>query len=238
MSMNVTALSTYDDIATEYYDPVRHPTCANFSELSQAFLVPRIQKYAPAAREILEVGAGRSIVAPVMAANRLPLTRLTLLDQSPAMLEHSRGWEQSGARLLVADAARTGLPQESFQLIVASLGDPYNGASFWHEVSRLLDARGVCLFTTPTPEWSERFRKGSDHRAAEFTLANGSMVLVRSDIPSVAGHREIIGDAGLDVNEIEAFGTAQLSGPVSPKLLVDGQRNALPVVRGFTIRKR
>ena len=54
MNTIVTAFSTYDDIAAEYYDAVRHPTCANFFELSAAFLVPRIQKYAPAAKAILE----------------------------------------------------------------------------------------------------------------------------------------------------------------------------------------
>jgi SAM-dependent methyltransferase len=238
MNTIVTALCTYDDIAAEYYDPIRHPTCANFFELSAAFLVPRIQKYAPAARAILEVGTGRSIVAPTMAAKELPLSHVTLLDQSPRMLEYSRDWERRGARFLVADAASTGLPPASFQLIVSSLGDPYNDATFWQEMSRLLDLRGVCLFTTPAPEWSERFRAGSNRRAAEFVLANGTKALVRSDIPSVASQSQIIGGAGLYVDEMEAFDAAQLSGPVSSKLLVDGQTSPLPVVRGFTVKKR
>ena len=237
MNTIVTALSTYDDIASEYYDAVRHPTCANFFELSAAFLVPRIQKYAPAAKAILEVGTGRSTVAPAMAAKELPLSHVTLLDQSPRMLAHSRDWERRGARLLVADAASTGLPPASFQLIVSSLGDPYNDAKFWQEISRLLDPRGVCLYTTPAPEWSARFRAGSNLRAAEFVLANGAKVLVRSDIPSVASQREMIGGAGLYLDEMQAFDAAHLSGPLSSKLLVDGQ-NPLPVVRGFAVKKR
>jgi SAM-dependent methyltransferase len=238
MNMNATAIASYDDIAAEYYDALRHPTCANFLELSAIFLVHRIEKYAPAAGAVLEVGTGRSIVAPAMAAQQLPLARLTLLDRSGAMLAHSREWERSGARLLVADAASTGLPAAGFALIVASLGDPYNGAGFWREISRLLGAGGVCLFTTPTPEWSESFRSGSDRKAAEFLLANGKTVLVRSEIPPVAGQTEMISAAGLQVDEIEAFDTTQLSGAVSPKLLIDGRTDALPVVRGFTVRKR
>jgi SAM-dependent methyltransferase len=238
MKTMITELSTYNDIADEYYDAVRHPTCANFFELSAGFLVPRIQKYAPAAKTILEVGAGRSLVAPIMAAKNFPLSHVTLLDQSPRMLEHSREWEPRGATLLVADATSTRLPPASFQLIVSSLGDPYNDANFWHEVNRLLDTRGVCLFTTPSREWSERFRAGSNRRAAEFTLANGAMVSVRSDIPSIAGQREMIDSAGLHLEEMQALDATSLSGPLSSKLLFDGQTSSLPVVRGFVIRKR
>jgi SAM-dependent methyltransferase len=238
MNTTVTALSTYDDIAAEYYDSVRHPTCANFCELSAAFLIPRIQKYAPAAKAILEVGSGRSIVAPVMAAKELPLSHVTLLDQSPRMLEHARDWERRGARLLVGDAASTGLQPGSFQLIVSSLGDPYNSANLWREMSRLLESRGVCLFTTPAPEWSERFRAGSNRRAAEFVLATGVKAEVRSNIPSLARQREMFGGAGLYLDEMQSFVAAQLSGPLSSKLLVDGHPSPLPVVRGFAVKKR
>jgi SAM-dependent methyltransferase len=238
MNTMITAHTTYDDIAAEYYDAVRHPTCANFLELSAAFLVPRIQKHAPTAKNILEVGAGRSLVAPIMAAKNLPLSHVTLLDQSPRMLEHSREWEPRGARLLVSDATSTGLPPASFKLIVSSLGDPYNDANFWEEVSRLLDSKGVCLFTTPAREWSERFRAGSNRRAAEFLLANGATVSVRSDILSMASQSEIIDGVGIYLDEMQALDAAQLSGPLSSKLLVDGQTSSLPVVRGFAIRKR
>jgi SAM-dependent methyltransferase len=238
MNTIFSALSTYDDVAAEYYDAVRHPTCANFSELGAIFLLPRIQEYASAAKAILEVGAGRSIVAPVVAASGLPLSSVTLLDQSQRMLEHSKEWEQRGANLLVADAANTGLPPNSFQLVVSSLGDPYNDASFWQEMGRLLSSGGVCLFTTPAPEWSERFRARSDRKTAEFLLANGGRVLVRSEIPSVASQSEMVARVGLHVKEMQALYATQLSGALSSKLLVDGKVGTLPVVRGFTIKKR
>jgi SAM-dependent methyltransferase len=238
MNTIITALSTYDDIAAEYYDAVRHPTCANFFELSAIFLVPRVLKYAPAAKSILEVGAGRSIVASAMAAKQLPLSHVTLLDQSPRMLGYSRDWEQRGARLLIADAANTGLPSASFQLIVSSLGDPYNDANFWQEMSRLLDSKGICLFTTPAPEWSERFRAESSRRVAEFALTNGAKALVRSEILPLASQRRIIRNAGLYLDEVQALDTAQLSGPLSSKLLVGGEISGLPVVRGFEVKKR
>jgi len=87
------------------------------------------------------------------------MPRLTLLDQSSQMLAHSQEWERKGARLLVGNAWRTELPAASFELVVAALGDPYNCVIFWHEVARLLEWGGVCLFTTPAPEWATRFRR-------------------------------------------------------------------------------
>jgi hypothetical protein len=85
-------ISTYDDIAAEYYDPARHPTCANFSELSNCFLDQRIRRFATPAINILEIGAGRSTVAPIMSTQGLPLAKLTLLDKSARMLDtHGNG---------------------------------------------------------------------------------------------------------------------------------------------------
>jgi SAM-dependent methyltransferase len=231
------AESTYDDIAAEYYDAARHPTCANFLELSAAFLTPRIQKFASVAAAFLEVGAGRSLVAPILARSR-PHSRVVLLDQSPRMLEHSRQWGPDGARLLVGDARNTGLPAASFQLIVSSLGDPYNDSSFWVEMDRLLVPRGVCLFTAPAREWAERFRTESGRGVAEFVLSNGAEVSVRSNIPSMSSQAQMIEEAGLYLQEMQALDATQLLGARSSKLLVDAQTSSLPVVRGFVIRKR
>jgi hypothetical protein len=173
-----------------------------------------------------------------MISKEIAFSNVVLLDQSPRMLEHSRKWELRGASLLIADAANTQLPSESFQLIVSSLGDPYNDESFWREASRLLSSGGACLFTAPTPEWSERFRARSNRKAAEFVLANGKKIFVRSDILSVASQSELIEAVGLYLDEIQSFYASQLTGPVSKKLLVDGPASSMPIVRGFTVKKR
>jgi hypothetical protein len=152
------------------------------------------------------------------------------------MLEHSRDWGRRSARLLVADATRTGLPCTNFELIVSSLGDPYNDANFWQEVSNLLNSGGVCLFMTPACEWSETFRAESHRRVAEFLLANGAKAFVRSDIPSVATQCEMIGRVGLDLDEMQELDAAHLSGPLSSKLLIEGKTSPLPLVRGFKKR--
>jgi ubiquinone/menaquinone biosynthesis C-methylase UbiE len=231
------SISTYEGVAPEYYDPVRHPTCANFSELSNAYLHPRLHKHASAGANILEVGAGRSTVASILQEGRLPVTRLTLLDQSARMLAYSRDWADKGARLIVGDACRTQLPERSFRLIVSALGDPYNCPAFWREVARLLEPSGVCLFTTPAPEWATRFRPPEAQSHAEFVIADGRTVLVPSKIPAREQQGSMIADAGLHSVDDEGLSAEKLSGPPSPKLLLDEATMRLPIVRGFTVRR-
>ena len=230
-------VSTYEDVAAEYYDPVRHPTCANFSELSNAFLHPRICKYAAAGANIIEVGAGRSTVAPILRTHNVPVTSLTLLDQSARMLAYSRDWADKGARLIVGDACRTQLPERSFRLIVSALGDPYNCPAFWREVACLLEPGGVCLFTSPAPEWATRFRSPEAQSHAEFVITDGRTVLVPSKILAREQQGSMIAGAGLHSVEDEGLSAERLSGPPSPKLLLDETTTRLPIVRGFTVRR-
>jgi SAM-dependent methyltransferase len=229
-------ISTYEDLAAEYYDPVRHPTCANFSELSNAYLHPRIRQHKLASANILEAGAGRSTVAPILP-ERGSVARLTLLDQSARMLAYSRDWADKGAHLIVGDTCRTQLPERSFGLIVSALGDPYNCPTFWREVTRLLEPGGVCLFTTPAPEWATRFRPLEAQSYAEFMIADGRTVLVPSNIPALEQQRRMIADAGLHPVDDEGLTAEKLSGPTSPKLLLDETTMRLPIVRGFTVRR-
>jgi SAM-dependent methyltransferase len=229
--------STYDSVAGEYYDPVRHPTCANFSELSNAYLISRIEKYVSGHENILEVGAGRSTVAPVLERQGLPFERLTLLDQSAGMLEYSRQWVLRGARPVIGDARRTNLPAAGFGLIVSALGDPYNCVAFWKEVARLLGHGGICLFTAPAAEWAERFRKPSERAQAEFKTAFDATVLVPSWIPSADQQKIMIAEAGLRVIDIESLSAKHLKGVLSPKLLVDEAAIDLPIVRGLAVER-
>jgi SAM-dependent methyltransferase len=208
-----------------------------FSELSNAYLHPRLRKHASARANILEVGAGRSTAASVLQEGGLPVTRLTLLDQSARMLAYSRDWADKGASLIVGDACSTQLPERSFQLIVSALGDPYNCPVFWREVARLLEPGGICLFTTPATEWATRFRPPDARSHAEFVIADGRTVLVPSKIPARERQGRMIADAGLHVVDDEGLSAEKLSGPPSPKLLLDESTMRLPIVRGLTVRR-
>ena len=182
-------IAPYDALASEYYDAQLHPTCANFGELSSQFLSTHIRKHAISTRAALEVGAGNSILAEVFEKERVPLSRVTILDQSAAIIRHSKRWISAGATPRIADASRTGLPAGVFDLIVASLGDPYDTSDFWQEMRRVISNSGIFLFTTPSYEWSSTYRRETARDKAEFVLRDGRGVLVPSYIRPLSEER-------------------------------------------------
>jgi ubiquinone/menaquinone biosynthesis C-methylase UbiE len=172
-----------------------------------------------------------------MAESGIPLNQLVLLDSSSAMLEYSRQWERQGAKLVVADARETSFRDASFDIIVSSLGDPYNCSSFWFEVTRLLRPRGICLFTCPAFEWACRFREEEDFQYAEFVVKGNKIVKVPSYVPALEKQIKMISRAGLIVREITAFSRTDLRHGVSPKLDVFDGRTHSVVVRGFAAQR-
>lgn len=231
-------IEKYDSIACEYYDPRRHPTCQNFGELSERFLRTHVVSHFREDRWSLEIGVGRSLIAPILAEVSAVLDHIILLDNSAAMLAHSAEWTPVGASLLVCDARAVALRDGLAHLVVASLGDPYNYLPFWIEVRRLLAADGTCLFTLPSIEWAERFRDASAADRAEFIVA-GQTVAVPSNIISVEAQVNMIAAAGLRVDEITGYPAAALASDRSSKLDVLNDAIAdVPVVRGFVVRRR
>jgi ubiquinone/menaquinone biosynthesis C-methylase UbiE len=228
-------VSGYSAIANEYYDTERHPTCANFDELSRKFLEPRLREPKGDLSTIIEVGAGRSIVTQALRKNYV--ANIILVDSSLEMLSHSKMLVPERTRFCVADAFSTGLPTGCADLLVASLGDPYNTPEFWREVGRLLKDDGSCLFTTPSAEWAQYFRVGGRRYEAEFILRDGSRVVVPSFLLFPKEQREMISEANLVVLESEDYFISDLKGKVSPKLASPLGSKVFPVLRGFTIER-
>lgn len=238
MKRHESAENNYECIADEYYDASRHPTCFNFGELSERFIAPLLLRDAHPGGQILDLGAGRSVAAAVLWAAGAPLNSLVILDSSPSMLAHSADWARRGARTVLADARETGLERASFDIIVASLGDPYNQTPFWAEVTRLLRPGGRCLFTTPTSEWSKRFRAGSNPASAEFLTADGGKVYVPSYTLPAGEQAEMIRDSGLVVSDTRDYFQTDLRSAASAKIKVEDGGGQVPIVRGYAVLKR
>lgn len=213
------ANSSYECVAAEYYDARRHPTCHNFNRLSRIY-IERHFTAALASKHVLEIGAGESSVAPLMAANKWDLRHLTISDVSPTMLNRSAKWRNEGARLVVGDAEALADWGPQTDVIVAGLGDPYNTAKFWLQASDCLRVDGRVIFTLPSFEWAARFRpQGSDRLVAEFVIATGETVKLPSFVPPLDCLVEMIESAGLVVVNFEALGVEQLGcDPVSSKI--------------------
>ena len=229
---------TYEDLAAEYYDPIRHPTCANFREASGRLIAAWLPTLLPVVDGWLcEVGPGMSLVAELLTKQDAALARLTPVDSSPSMLRYATPWATAGANLLLGTAFRLPIASESVQLLVSSLGDPYNTSRFLKEVRRVLRPGGAFVFTTPSYGWATSFRPVPGVKLAEFELSDGRRVEVPSWIYSRDEQLRMFERHGLLQKQVAEAPISELkSEPVSPKLLQVGGLNS-SVVTGYLLVK-
>lgn len=233
--------SAYEVLAPEYYDPVRHPTCANFRLASQQLIRPWLKRYADK-RPICEIGAGMSVVADLLLEMQLPLANLDLTDSAESMLKYSDKWVAGGAHSVVADASSLPFATGAFGLCVSSLGDPYNNPEFWTEVARLTLTGRYAIFTTPSREWASRYRADesgdSNSSVAEFILSDGQTIHVPSIIYSRPDQEALITrERLLEIVDFKEITFSQLhAASISPKLFL-AKDNDLPIVTGYLIRR-
>jgi SAM-dependent methyltransferase len=220
---------TYTDLAAEYYDPKRHPTCANFREGSRLLMAPWLRHFAGHGVNVLETGAGASLVSEWLVEESREIGTFVVSDLSQDMLRYSAS---SGvcSELVVCDAQRVPYASSSFDLVVASLGDSYNALPFWIEAARILRPSGHVLFTTPAFEWALQFRNGSN--TAEFVMSDGSLIAVPSYVKPAEEQQRLIETSGLRLIEVRAVKDRAIHRtPRSPKLRPG------PIVSGYLAQK-
>jgi SAM-dependent methyltransferase len=224
----------YSDVADEYYRVDLHPTSANFRDGSRQLLLQWLASTEPRLGWICEVGAGHALVAETLGNDH---AGLLVLDNSPGMLAHSASLASTEpcVALLLSDARALPLAGGSISAVVAILGDPYDEPAFWSEVARVLAPGGAALFTTPAVDWATQFRDPEDQRHAAFDVG-GAELIVPSTVRSEAEQTEIISASGLEVREVVSVCVADISPPLSPKLLV-GRGPEAPVVTGYFVSK-
>jgi SAM-dependent methyltransferase len=220
---------TYSDVALEYYNAGLHPTCANFREASQYFLAPWFVKLIQIRSRVLETGAGHSIVSDWLHDSGKRVSIFVASDVSLRMLSNSPRFG-SGSVYCLCDAKQLPFANNSFDVIVSSLGDPYNSAEFWRETARVLSPGGHVAFTTPSFEWAQQYRNGIDF--AEFVMNDGEVVTVPSRIEEQREQERLIECAGLSVvSKRHIFEYEIQKTRRSPKL------RAGPIVSGYVARK-
>ena len=237
--MTEEALGDYEELASEYYSSIRHPTCANFRSATALVFDRWRRSISRTTGWTCEVGPGKSLLAEWLAAAGGKLHRLILVDSSPSMLRHSSRWAHEGARLTVGDARALPVRSESLALLVASVGDPYNQPSFWAEACRALKPGGVAVFTTPSYDWASSFRPSSNGRktAADFELADGRHVSVASLIYPEEQQAQMIAAQGLCLKDVYHVPISALKNqPISPKLRVDHDEGG-DVLTGYLVVK-
>lgn len=230
----------YESLAPEYYDKARHPTCSDFRAASIE-LISRYLEFASLkdALSPLEIGAGRSVFVDLSDKYQDLATRAVATDRSMGMLRYTDR-NASGPKLICASANALPFPKEQFDLVVASLGDPYNDESFWQEIERILVPGGCCIFTTPALGWSSRYRSAqqNDSQAvAVFETSDGKHVAVPSFVLPISEQIALIDRGGLITTDVWTFTRGMFrDGPTSSKIR-NYSTSSTPIVSQFVARK-
>jgi len=194
-------MNNYELLGPEYYDAVRHPTCAELRFASKALISTSL----PTESEglLLEVGAGDSLLAELLVEHGRSLSQLLITDANPAMLTHSTHWRRSGARTALATSDALPVRDGEVGLIISSLGDPYNEPAFWREAARVLIPGGRVLFTSPSYDFAHALRNGA--HSASLLLGDSGATTVPSIVLSEDEQRAMIEDAGLSLVSVTHF---------------------------------
>lgn len=231
---------SYDAVAGEYYDPVRHPTCRNFREASAQLFARYVASIDLVGKIVCDFGAGDSVLAELLADQSHQIETLCLVDASMQMLSYSNRYRQFGAQLVAGKAEQMPLATGCLDFMFASLGDPYNTDAFWREVSRVLRPGAQCYFTTPSVEWATHYRSHTPQERrfqALFELKGGQHVYVPSYIYTEHEQRALIEGYGLKVTGADSVVLSELGSVASPKLRRGDSDGRTPVVSGFSISK-
>ena len=218
--------SPYDQVADEYYDPDRHPTCANFRQLAHLFISDLRRDFIFEEKlrngRVLETGAAFSLAAEIMSRDFGNLSNLTIQDASEAMLAHSVRWQNSLKEIYVSDARQLRAGDASYDIIFSILADPYNDARLWTEISRVLAEGGYWVLTTPSHHWAKKFRSGSDLKSSRFVIAYQEEVDLPSFTYPVPQVIRGVENAGQFFRRYKCLTIGDIEGQVSEKLYAKG----------------
>lgn len=213
--------SNYDPVAGEYYDIERHPTSNDFSMASRLLIHDYIRNFPPKGI-VCEVGAGFSENIRELAL--VPsIDNILVTDISERMLSYSRERFKEIAEFLVCDAKNIPVSDKSIDLLISSLGDPYNTPEFWREADRVLTRNGEIFFTTPSWDWAKTFRsqvEGEKPNKALFINKAEEHIYLDSYILDVTRQTSMIEKFDFRVRRVEYFKLSQFgeNDTISPKL--------------------
>jgi hypothetical protein len=209
-SSGIRERASYEDVAAEYYDERRHPTCADFREASRWYLKRVFELERPNGR-LADIGCGLSLISEFTSDN------LVLIDEARAMLEmNSHHPEKRKVNIVEMPFGSS-----EFDWIFAILADPYNEIGAWANIAKGLKQRGECVFMVPSFCWASKFRTSSKNELpgkARFDLFSGASLFLPSNILLPEDQEVLISAAGLESYRLDHVHVGDLAKIRSAKI--------------------
>ena len=191
----------YDTIAPEFKDSLRITT-ANFHDLSSPFLQKALDSLPPTAASCLEVGAGGGWAR---SALKWPILQYIAFDISHRML-----LDQNSERRVVGDCDKLPFRTSAFDVVLASLADPFCHPRALAEIRRVLTRGGWLILTCPANEWARLLRRSEEESVTTFLMSDGSPVTVPSITYSLEALCNLLTFCGFNVLESQRATSSEL----------------------------
>jgi len=159
--------------AADYFTEEKRITTRNFHELSAAFFTATFSEYVNLDSKVLEIGPGQGWLSNTVFPN---CGSYTCIDISDAMANTNSTNDKviSSVRCIESKL-------EIYDVIVASLADPYFYPEAICEIARILKYGGYFIFSIPSIEWASALRSGErEHNKTSFILDSGECAEVFS----------------------------------------------------------
>ena len=215
--------SGYSLAAKEFLDENRVTTAA-FHQLSTAFFRDSINRFTGSGIQCLELGPGSGWLRGSFA---WPSLNYAGVELSPAMLaEHTT---PDRHRVHAASVRAMPFPSSYFDVVFASLADPFSHPAAWCEIWRVMRPGAKFIFSAPAAEWATALRETEKQDRTTFVLKDGSAAEVYSFTFSEPELRTALHSCGFDVVEFHTvFGALQPGNLVPPAFLKAASRAGIP----------
>lgn len=205
----------YSLIASEFTESLR-PTTANFHELSRSFLRRVLSSPRTLGDRYLEVGPGQGWLRSEV---NLEEVNYHAVDIAGAMTEKFK--DANDARVQNGSARYLDFASNYFDVVIASLGDPFCYPTALCEIQRVLRPGGRFVLTAPAKSWAEAVRPKHEQQKTSFRLSDGGLAQVYSFTFDIDELENLLEVCGLKVQEKEVALLLDLpqNATVSPVLI-------------------
>lgn len=182
--------------AADDFTEQKRITTRNFHEISARFFVEAFKRFVTPKTKLLEIGPGQGWL---MQTTQPVFSEYSCLD-----ISHDMAKRNACLNVATGSVRCVLFPPETYDVVVASLADPYLYPEAISEIGRILKNGGHFIFSLPSKEWATALRGDtSELNKTRFILESGEQAEVYSFTFSLSELTRLMDICGF--NEVEAF---------------------------------